>query len=56
VVMNNGATPKNIGEVLSTCHGAVIGTHLRKDSTASNPFDRARVEEFMAVVRQARGG
>lgn len=54
VLMNNGANPKNIGEVFASCNGAVIGTHLRKDHNASMPFDRAAVEEFMSVVEKHR--
>jgi membrane complex biogenesis BtpA family protein len=54
VVMNNGANPKNIGEVFAVCDGAVIGTHLRKDHDPKKPFDRAVVEEFMDLVEQQR--
>ena len=54
VLMNNGANPDNIREVLSTCDGAVIATHLRKDKKSSNPFDRDRVKEFMDVVNNRR--
>ena len=54
VVMNNGANPKNIGEVFSVCDGAVIGTHLRKDHNPAMPFDRYAVEEFMDLVNKKR--
>lgn len=54
VVMNNGATPENIGQVFAACDGAVIGTHLRCDNSAAKPFDLAKVREFMAVVNQCR--
>jgi membrane complex biogenesis BtpA family protein len=52
VIMNNGATPENIGEMLQCCDGAVVATHLRKDKKASNPFDRDKVREFMDIVNK----
>lgn len=54
VFANNGANPENIGDILRVCSGAVIGTHLRADRDASNPFDRKRVAEFMQVVNALR--
>ncbi|NMB61743.1 MAG: BtpA/SgcQ family protein [Chloroflexi bacterium] len=54
VIMNNGATPENIGEVLKVCDGAVVATHLRKDKKPSNPFDRDKVREFMDIVEKNR--
>ncbi|MHB8806337.1 MAG: BtpA/SgcQ family protein [Anaerolineaceae bacterium] len=54
VIINNGATPENIGEVLSYGDGAVVATHLRKDKKASNPFDRDKVREFMDIVEKNR--
>jgi membrane complex biogenesis BtpA family protein len=54
VVMNNGATPQNIGKVLEICNGAVVATHLRKDEKAGNPFDAEKVKGFMKVVNQYR--
>lgn len=54
VITNNGATPENIGEVLSACDGAVVATHLRKNKKASNPFDRDKVREFMDIVEKFR--
>ena len=54
VVMNNGANPENIGEVLKACDGAVVATHLRKDKVSSNPFDRDKVREFMDIVEKSR--
>ncbi|MDK2981647.1 MAG: uncharacterized protein PWQ55_1994 [Chloroflexota bacterium] len=53
-LMNNGANPDNIGEVLKVCNGAVVATHLRKDRKAGNPFDRDKVAEFMEIVDQHR--
>ena len=54
VVMNNGATPENIAEILAHCDGAVVATHLRKDKKVSNPFDRNKVRAFMEIVNHAR--
>jgi membrane complex biogenesis BtpA family protein len=54
VVMNNGATPQNIAEVLKTCDGAMVATHLRKDEKAGNPFDAEKVRTFMKLVNQNR--
>lgn len=54
VIMNNGANPDNISEVLKVCDGAVVATHLRKDRKSSNPFDKNKVREFMDVVNQYR--
>ena len=54
VVMNNGANPNNIGEVLKVCDGAVVATHLRKDHKAGNPFEKDKVREFMTIVEKTR--
>lgn len=54
VVMNNGATPENIGAVLKVCNGAVVATHLRKDRKPNNPFDTGKVREFMDIVDKHR--
>lgn len=54
VVINNGATPENISEVLKVCDGAVVATHLRKDKKAGNPFDAKAVREFMDIVDKHR--
>ncbi len=54
VVMNNGANPSNICEVLSVCNGAVVATHLRKDKKSSNPFDKDKVRAFMDIVNKCR--
>lgn len=54
VVMNNGAYPENICQVLSICNGAVVATHLRKDKKSSNPFDKEKVKEFMDIVNSCR--
>lgn len=54
VIINNGANPENISEVLKVCNGAVVATHLRKDHKSSNPFDKEKVREFMDTVNQYR--
>ncbi len=54
VLMNNGANPGNIADVLAVCNGAVIGTHLRADRKSSNPFDPDRVKSFMEQVNALR--
>jgi uncharacterized protein len=54
VVMNNGATLENIADVMAAADGAVVATHLKEDQSAAKPFDRRRVGEFMAMVRQHR--
>lgn len=54
VIMNNGATPENIAEMLKHCDGAVVATHLRKDKKASNPFDRDKVRALMDIVEKSR--
>lgn len=54
VVMNNGANPANICEVLRICNGAVVATHLRMDKKSSNPFDKDKVKEFMDIVNSCR--
>lgn len=54
VVMNNGANPDNIADILQVCNGAVVATHLRKDKVSSNPFDPRLVKEFMDIVEHNR--
>jgi len=56
VLMNNGATKQNIGQVFSVCDGVVVGTHLRVDNVSWKPFDAQKVKEFMDVAKQYRQG
>ncbi len=56
VLMNNGATIQNLGQVFDACDGAVVGTHLRVDNLSWKPFDKQKVVEFMNVAKQCRQG
>lgn len=54
VLMNNGATIQNIGQVFDVCDGAIVGTHLRVDNISWKPFDKQKVAEFMNVAKHYR--
>lgn len=55
VLLNTGATAKNIARYLSVADGVIVGSSLKVDGYTWNPVDPARVKEFMAVVREVRG-
>jgi membrane complex biogenesis BtpA family protein len=55
VLLNTGATADNIAQFLSAADGVIVGSCLKLDGYTWNPVDPARVERFMAAVREVRG-
>jgi len=55
VLANTGCRPDTIADTLKIADGAVVGTAFKKDGKFENMVDRARVTEFMDIVRRARG-
>jgi membrane complex biogenesis BtpA family protein len=56
VLLNTGAKAANIADYLRVADGVIVGSSLKVDGYTWNPVDPARVREFMAHVREARGG
>lgn len=54
LVVGAGLTVDNAYEQLCISNGAIVGTSLKVDDNTRNPMDRAKVKDFMAVVRKAR--
>ena len=54
VVVNTGVSHANVSDYLRRADGVIVGTALKVDGRTFNPVDQARVERFMAQVRQAR--
>jgi membrane complex biogenesis BtpA family protein len=55
VLLNTGAKASNVADYLGAADGVIVGSSLKVDGYTWNPVDPARVREFMAAVRQARG-
>jgi membrane complex biogenesis BtpA family protein len=55
VLLNTGATARNIGQFLSVADGVIVGSSLKVDGYTWNPVDPARVKAFMDAVRAVRG-
>ena len=56
VLLNTGAKAGNIADYMRVADGVIVGSSLKVDGYTWNPVDPARVREFMARVREARGG
>jgi membrane complex biogenesis BtpA family protein len=55
VLLNTGARASNVADYLRVADGVIVGSSLKVDGYTWNPVDPARVREFMARVREARG-
>ena len=56
VFANTGCNVNNICEQLEVADGAVVGTTFKYDGKFENHTDKARVKEFMEVVKKFRKG
>ncbi len=56
VFLNTGAKVENIRQFLSIADGVIVGSSLKVDGKTWNPVDPARVNAFMAMVRDIRKG
>ncbi len=54
VLANTGVRLENVREQLAIADGAVVGTTLKTGGDTWNPVDRARVNDFMARVKEIR--
>lgn len=52
VWIGSGATPAGLPDLWEYADGFIVGSHFKRDGLWSNPIDRRRVEEFMAVARR----
>lgn len=55
VLLNTGAKASNVADYLRVADGVIVGSSLKVGGYTWNPVDPARVREFMARVREARG-
>jgi uncharacterized protein len=55
VFANTGVRVANVAAQLAVSDGAVVGTTFKKEGYIWNDVDMARVKEFMAAARAARG-
>ncbi len=55
VFANTGVRVANVAAQLAVADGAVVGTTFKRDGYIWNDVDAARVKEFMAAARKARG-
>lgn len=54
VLLNTGATARNIRQFLSIADGVIVGSSLKTNGCTWNPVDPSRVEIFVAAVRDVR--
>jgi hypothetical protein len=54
LVVGAGLTVDNAYEQLCISNGAIVGTYFKKNGDTQNPIDRAKIRDFMSVVRKAR--
>lgn len=54
VLLNTGARADNIAKFLTVADGVIVGSSLKVDGHTWNPVDPARVQAFVAAVREAR--
>jgi membrane complex biogenesis BtpA family protein len=54
VLANTGVNLDNVADILAIADGCVIGTHFKVGGDTWAPVDGARVERFMARVRELR--
>ncbi len=56
VMANTGVKHATVNETFAIADGCIVGSCLKVDGDTWNPVDPQRAAEFMALVRQARGG
>ncbi|MGH7153596.1 MAG: BtpA/SgcQ family protein [Acetobacteraceae bacterium] len=54
VVVGSGATPDNVGELLTVADGIIVASWLKRDGVWWNPVDPDRLDVFMQAVTRAR--
>lgn len=54
IMMNTGATPKNIAEYIAIADGVIVGSALKVDGYTWNPVDPNRVSAFINQVEKVR--
>jgi len=55
VLANTGVRHETVADVLEVADGAIVGTALKREGHTWNEVDPERVQQFMAIVRRARG-
>ncbi len=56
LIIGAGLTPENARQQLLLADGAIVGTALKVGNETSNPIDRFKVRDLMAVVKDVRSG
>lgn len=56
LIIGAGLTLENAHQQLSLADGAIVGTALKVGNETSNPVDRFKVRDLMAVVKEVRSG
>ena len=56
VLANTGVKHATVADVLAVSDGCIVGSALKIDGDTWKPVDRDRADEFMRLVRRARGG
>jgi predicted TIM-barrel enzyme len=56
VLANTGVRQDNVVQYLEVADGAIVGSAFKREGSTWNAVDDGRVERFMAVVREFRGG
>ncbi|MBI4635198.1 MAG: BtpA/SgcQ family protein [Candidatus Rokubacteria bacterium] len=51
LLVGSGVTPETVGDLLSIADGAIVGTFLKRDGSARNPVDPARVRRLVDATR-----
>ena len=54
VVVGSGATPDNVGEILTIADAVIVASYLKRDGVWWNEVDPVRLAEFMRAVTEAR--
>jgi len=51
ILVGSGATPENVGDLLETADGVIVGTALKVDRRTTNPVDPENVASLVEAVR-----
>ncbi len=54
VVVGSGASPENLGALLESSDGVIVGSYIRRGGRAGNPLDPERLRRFARAFRESR--
>jgi uncharacterized protein len=55
LLVGSGATPENIGQMLPTVNGLIVGSYFKKDGAGHKFVDESRVQRFVERFAELRG-